>query len=174
MTDGRFNRTDDKTNPGTMLGPEQKKWLLKGLKASTAQFKIIASGTMWTDHADKKGHDSWSAPRFVDERDQIFALIKNEKINGVILLSGDRHRTEIWKNDNPGSYPLYEFLTGKVTNLHTHPTRDEALWSYNKGNFWGDLSFDFSLDDPTVTFSAINQTGQTFKRFTVNLSEISH
>lgn len=174
MTDGRFNRTELTKVPGTMLGAEQKAWLLKSLKASTATFKIIASGTMWTEHSDKKGRDSWSGPRFRAERDEIFEFIKKHKINGVVLLAGDRHRTEIWKNSNPGSYPLYEFLSGKVTNLHTHPTKEKALWSYNKGNFWGDLSFDFSLGDPTITFTAINQDGESIKDFTLKLSEISH
>lgn len=66
-----------------------------------------------------------------------------------------------------------KFLSGKVTNLHTHNTRKQALWSHNKGNFWGNLHFDFSKDDPTITFSAINQDGKTLKEFPLKLSELS-
>lgn len=60
MTDGRFNRSRKGTQPGTMLGAAQKQWLMNGLKHSTAKFKVIGSGTMWTDKADKGGKDSWS------------------------------------------------------------------------------------------------------------------
>lgn len=173
MTDGRYNRSQKNKVPGTMLGQAQKQWLMNGLKNSKATFKIIGSGTMWTNEADKDGKDSWSGKQFRTERDEIFDVIKEHKIAGVILLAGDRHRTEIWKNDIGGDYPLYEFLSGKVTNLHTHKTRKEAEWSYNQGNFWGDLSFDFTLADPTVTFSAINQEGKILKSFPLKLSELS-
>jgi alkaline phosphatase D len=173
MTDGRFNRTEKGEGPGTMLGAAQKQWLMDGLKNSKAKFKVIGSGTMWTNKADKGGKDSWSGKQFRAERDEIFDVIKQHKINGVILLAGDRHRTEIWENDIGGAYPLYEFLSGKVTNLHTHHTRKQALWSHNEGNFWGNLNFDFSKDDPTVTFSAINQDGKILKMFPLKLSELS-
>ena len=57
MTDGRYYR--DFKNGKTMLGPQQKKWLLERLAASRATFKVICSGTLWTEHADKGGRDSW-------------------------------------------------------------------------------------------------------------------
>jgi len=43
MTDGRYYRDFKK---GTMLGEVQKKWLIEKLKASTAKFKVIGSGTL--------------------------------------------------------------------------------------------------------------------------------
>ncbi|MEN8734281.1 MAG: alkaline phosphatase D family protein, partial [Lentimonas sp.] len=177
MLDGRFYRSDrkdrnDKSN--TMLGEAQKQWLLKSLKQSTAKFKVLCSGTMWHDKADKGGADSWSGKHYRAERDEIFDLINSEEINGVLLLSGDRHRTDIWKTERPNGYPLYEFLTGKVTNLHTHKTRKEAEWSFNEGNFWGELAFDFSNPDPTITFRAINQDAQELNMATYKLSDLSH
>ncbi len=177
MLDGRFYRTDQKDEndtTNTMLGQEQKRWLLQTLKQSTAKFKILCSGTMWHDLADKDGKDSWAGPRFRDERNEIFDLINNEKINGIILISGDRHRTEIWKTERPKGYPLYEFLSAKVTNMHSHPTRKQAEWSYNEGNFWGALEFDFSEADPTVIFKAINQDSTVVHAFGLKLSELSH
>ena len=42
-----------------------------------------------------------------------------------ILLSGDRHRSDIWKIERPRGYPLYEFVSAKVTNQHTHKTFDK-------------------------------------------------
>jgi alkaline phosphatase D len=172
MTDGRFYRTG-KEKPGTMLGLEQKKWLLAALKKSTAKFKILASGTMWNEKADKGGRDSWGGGKFRAERDEIFDLIDTEKISGVVLIAGDRHRTDIWKTDRPKGYTLWEFVSAKMTNGHTHQTRKEAVWSYNEGNFWGQLDFDLAIQDPTVTFKAIDASGKVIKSFPLKLSELS-
>ena len=106
----------------------------------------------------------------------IFDLINKEKIDGVVLISGDRHRTDIWKTEREEGYPLYEFLSAKMTNVHSHKMRKEALWSYsNKGEcYWGQLDFDTNLKDPVVTFKAVNQDGKVLKEFPVKLSELTH
>ena len=141
-----------------MLGAVQKNWLLNSLKASKATFKVIASGTLWTEHADKGGADSWWGVR--EEREEIFSVIDQEKIGGVILISADRHRTDVYKIHRPKGYTIYEFETSKLTNNHTHNTKKEALFSYNKGNFFGSLSFNLGLEDPQVTFRCITINGK--------------
>lgn len=171
MTDGRFYR---EKKDKTMLGPDQKKWLLESLAAAKGKFKVIASGTMWADGADKDGKDSWAGSWARDERDEIFDLINDQKIDGVILISGDRHRSDIWKVDRPRGYPLYEFVSAKVTNQHTHKTFPNAVWSYNKGNFWGQLSFDLHPDDPVMTFKCVDISGKVVKEFPLSLSQLSH
>ena len=171
MTDGRFYR--DKKDK-TMLGPDQKKWLLEGLVRAKGTFKVIASGTMWSDGADKDGRDSWAGSWSRDERDEIFDLINDHNINGVILISGDRHRSDIWKIDRPRGYPLYEFVSAKVTNHHTHNTFPNAVWSYNDGNFWGQLSFDLRPSDPVMTFKCVDISGRVVKEFPLKLSALSH
>ncbi|MCP4782364.1 MAG: alkaline phosphatase [Fuerstiella sp.] len=171
MTDGRFYR---EKKDQTMLGPEQKRWLFEGLTAAKGRFKVIASGTMWADGADKGGKDSWAGPWARGERDEIFDLINDRKINGVMLISGDRHRSDIWKIDRPRGYPLYEFVSAKVTNQHTHQTFPNAVWSYNKGNFWGQLSFDLRPEDPVMTFKCVDISGDVVKEFPLRLSHLSH
>lgn len=167
MTDGRYYRS---FADGTMLGPEQKRWLLERLRASDATFKVIASGTLWTEHADKGGRDSWwGVP---EEREEIFSLIERERIPGVVLLSADRHRNDIYRIERPGSYDLYEFETSKLTNDHTHPTKPEAVFSYNEGNFFGLLRFDLTLDDPTVTFECIDIDGELIHAFPLKRSQL--
>ena len=184
MTDGRFYRygqksskKDDVKKKHTILGGIQKKWLLNALKNSKAKFKVLASGTMWHDQADKGGRDSWAGPNssFQEERDEIFDFINENKINGIILISGDRHRTDIWKTERENGYPLYEFLSAKMTNVHGHRKREEAVWSYSsKERFWGQLDFDNHPNDPTVTFKAISHEGKVLKSFPLNLSQLTH
>tara|TARA_R110002049_G_scaffold305056_3_gene501174 strand:+ start:135097 stop:136572 length:1476 start_codon:yes stop_codon:yes gene_type:complete len=171
MTDGRFYR---EKKDQTMLGPEQKQWLLDGLAAATGKFKVIASGTMFADGADKGGKDSWAGEWARGERDEIFDLINQERIDGVVLISGDRHRSDIWKIERPRGYPLYEFVSAKVTNQHTHQTFPNAVWSYNEGNFWGHLEFDLEPNDPVMTFKCVDISGKIVKEFPLRLSELSH
>ncbi|MEM1293807.1 MAG: hypothetical protein AAGH89_00485 [Verrucomicrobiota bacterium] len=92
----------------------------------------------------------------------------------MILISGDRHRSDIWKIERPDGYPLYEFVSAKVTNQHTHNTFPNAVWSYNKGNFWGQLSFDLRPDDPVMTFKCVDSSGEVVKEFPLPLSQLSH
>jgi alkaline phosphatase D len=167
MTDGRYYRS---FKNGTMLGPEQKEWLLEKLKASTATFKVIASGTLWTQHADKGGRDSWSG--VMKEREEILSLIDREKIGGVILISADRHRTDIYRIRRPNGYDLYEFETSKMTNDHTHAPNPNALYSYNEGNFYGLLQFDLTKADPTMTFQCIDIDGQRIHHFPLYRSQL--
>ncbi len=167
MTDGRYYRS---FKDGTMLGPAQKEWLKEKLKASTATFKVIASGTLWTETADKGGKDSWwGVPK---EREEIFSLIDEENIGGVILLSADRHRNDIYKIERPNGYPLYEFETSKLTNNHTHGTKKQAIFSYNKGNFFAMLTFDTKKEDPEISVRCITIDGETVHTMTLKRSEL--
>jgi alkaline phosphatase D len=167
MTDGRYYRDFSR---GTMLGPVQKKWLLDGLAASKATFKVVASGTLWTETADKGGKDSWWGVK--EEREEILSLVDEKDIGGVVLLSADRHRTDVYEIKRPNGYTLYEFETSKLTNDHTHGTKKEALFSYNQGNFFATLEFEQGVADPSVTFRCITIDGKEVYKLALNRSQL--
>ena len=123
--------------------------------------------------ADKKGRDSWEGVSA--ERDEVFSLIRDQKISGVFLLAGDRHRHEMFKLKYDVGYPLYEFQTAKVTNIHTHNANPHALFSYNEGNFFGMLDFDFKAEDPSVTYRCVTEKGELPEHliFKTSLSELT-
>ena len=89
MLDVRYHRSpnnapDDGTK--TVLGEKQLEWLRRELLASTARVKFLASGSEWQTN----GHaDSWTS--FDRERTALFDFIADNKVEGVVLLSGDRH-----------------------------------------------------------------------------------
>jgi len=168
MTDGRYYRD---FSQGTMLGPAQKRWLKQTLRESEATFKVIASGTLWTRHADKGGADSWWGVQ--EEREEIFNFIADHSIPGVLLISGDRHRGDVYKMKWAGNYPLWEFENGVLTNRHHHDTNDKARFSYNKGHMFGELTFDTTADDPTVTYRLVNDAGKTIYRKTLRRSALT-
>jgi alkaline phosphatase D len=168
LTDGRYYRD---FKQGTMLGPAQRQWLLNTLRQSEATFKVIGSGTLWTRHADKGGADSWWGVK--KARRRIFDFIANHDIGGVVLISGDRHRADVYKMKWSGDYPLWEFENGVLTNRHHHQPNEKAIFSYNKGHLFGMLDFDTKRNDPQVTYRVITDQDQVVYEKTLSRSELS-
>jgi alkaline phosphatase D len=70
----------------TMLGARQKAWLKDGLRQSRAPAKFLLTSVPlqgpW-------GADRWAG--YATERDELLRFLHDEKIRGVIVLSGDVH-----------------------------------------------------------------------------------
>ncbi len=171
MLDGRYYRTKPKLGKkSSMLGPVQKKWLYAKLKTAKGTFKVICSPVPWTFKAKGASGDTWNG--FQTERNEIFAFLTAEKIDGVILLSADRHRSDVWKITRPDGYALYEFESSRLTNIHVHAPQPGSLFSYNKKNSYGQLTFDTTKSDPTVTYKIFSIDDELIHTFTVKKSEI--
>ncbi len=180
MLDDRFYRDPIETPNGpekTMLGVEQKAWLKKKLLASTASFKILAIGNVWTD---EKGEPSESWASFKDEREELFEFIKDNDISGIILLSGDNHVAELncIPRSEDGSYDLYEFSGSPLAQdpsqswLNYRPTLRMRQVYFRSSNF-GLMEFDFRGDDPSVTFTLRDEQGSSvWEPFTIRASQL--
>lgn len=172
MLDGRFYRTNPYDKSPTMLGPVQKAWLLQQVKQSKATFKVLASPVPWSFATKGGAVDTWNG--FKDERNEIFDFLAREKIDGVMLLSADRHRSDAWRIDRPNGYPLYEFESSRLTNQHVHELMPDALFGYNEKQSFGLLTFDTAMPDPTVTYQIISIDNEVIHAVTIKKSEISH
>lgn len=172
MLDCRFYRTNPYMKHPTMLGPVQKAWLKDKLRQSKAQFKVLASSVTWTFLSKGDAKDTWNG--FREERKEIFDLLAENKINGVILLAADRHRSEAWRDDRPNGYPLYEFESSRLTNQHVHNLVPGTLFGYNNKQSFGLLTFDTTLPDPSVTYQIVSIDNEVVGSLTIKLSEISH
>jgi len=165
-----------RTNPydryPTMLGPVQKAWLKKQLKQSTPRFKVLVSSVPWTFDSKGSAKDTWNG--FRKERGEIFDFLASNRINGVILLSADRHRSDAWRIERPNGYPLYEFESSRLTNEHVHELVPGTLFGYNAKQSFGLLMFDLTGGDPSVTFQAVSIDDEVAGEVTVKWSEISH
>jgi alkaline phosphatase D len=171
MLDGRFYRTNPYDANPTQLGPDQKAWLLNALKQSTAKFKVIASGTPWAYDSKPGVRDTWNG--FHQERTEIFDFLANNNINGVVLLSGDRHRTDIRKIERPNGYALYDWESCRLTNQIVHPFEPGAMYEYNAKQCFGLLTFDTAKPDPSVTFDAYSIDNEKVFSMTLKLSELT-
>ncbi|MHA1339100.1 MAG: alkaline phosphatase D family protein [Promethearchaeota archaeon] len=174
MLDCRYYRQDpDEFEHPTMLGSYQLNWLKNALESSNATFKVIASSVPWASGTKPSAgsKDTWDG--FPEEREEIFSFIEDHKIDGVILLSADRHRSDAWKISRTNGYDLYEFESSKLTNVHTHAEMSEALFSYNKKNSFGKIDFYLNSSESYISYSIINIDGECVYKLNVTLSEIS-
>jgi alkaline phosphatase D len=110
--------------PHTMLGPAQKQWFLEQLRASQATWKIWGNslGTLeWrTDPQNlppdiigawpgagfgSLGGDDWSG--YLTERAEIFDFVREQRIAGFAIVSGDRH--SFWAGRAAAALPPKKF-----------------------------------------------------------------
>lgn len=162
--DDRYHRdpTDAPDGPAkTMLGAGQKAWLKAALKASRAPFKVIVNGVGWS--FAETGSDSWTSYRH--ERNEIFDYIRDAKIEGVILLSGDTHMGELncipWSEQ--GGYDLYDFCSSPLAQVP-----DNDFWeqtpevrmrpAFGKTVCFGVLDFQMT-GEPSVALNLHNVVG---------------
>lgn len=109
--DNRFHRTADTLNHSVYLGQLQYTWLCEELKNSTADFNIILGGSQFMNTKTLP-----EAMCLSSEWDSLKTFITEEKINGVLFISGDRHFSEVLTSKNPGSYNLIEFTSSPVSS----------------------------------------------------------
>jgi alkaline phosphatase D len=173
---GRSDRHPPQSDAPSMLGPEQLAWLKETLRTSKATFKVIASPVPWADGSveGRQRFDKWEG--FPAERSEIFGHLAEHEIGGVILISGDRHRSDARRIDREGAYPLYDFMSAIPTNYHTHPVVEGPghLFGYNEDNCFALLHFDTAAADPTVAFEIVGIDGDSIWRHELRLSELSH
>ncbi|MCK4853640.1 MAG: alkaline phosphatase D family protein [Bacteroidales bacterium] len=169
--DCRYYRENPKTSTKpSMLGEYQKQWLKEKLKASGATFKAVASSVPWAKGTKPGSDDTWDG--FPEEREEIFSFIEENKIEGVILLSADRHRSDAWKIERLGGYTLYDFMSSRLTNVHTHRLMPGSIFGYNKTCSFGMLEFDTHGEDPKVSYSVYNIENELINRITLYKSQL--
>ena len=120
MLDDRWfrNANDRFDQQRRILGDAQLQWLIDGLAASRATFKIVAVGSQLL--SDNKKREGFERSSF--ERDELIQTITKNKISGVLFVSGDVHFAELSKLDREGTYPLYELTSSPLSaGLNSSP-----------------------------------------------------
>ncbi|MGK0189988.1 MAG: alkaline phosphatase D [Verrucomicrobiales bacterium] len=170
LLDGRYYRADPKGKSPSMLGKVQKEWLLKTLGESTATFKVLISPVPWSRNTKPGSRDTWDG--YDQEREEIFQFLTTKEIGGVFLVAADRHRSDCWITERPDAYPLYEFMSSCLTNMHRHNNMPDSLFSYNDKNAFGRLVFDTEAEDPTVRYQIITLDGEMTHSFKLRRSTL--
>jgi alkaline phosphatase D len=180
--DGRSYRDPNALPDGpakTLLGTAQLAWLKERLRSSRAVFKVLACGSGWSA-AKGPGGDSWAS--FLHERDALFDFVREERIAGVVLLSGDTHVSEL--NAIPasgrGGYDLYELVSSplaQVAETSWRKRRPELRIRpvHDRGESFGVLDFDLMLEDPRLVYTPFDRGGRAASEaFELRASELEN
>jgi alkaline phosphatase D len=156
----------------TLLGKRQLEWLKARLSASTAPFKVLATGMVWHDKPNKE-KDDWQT--YAHEREALFDFLAENKIGGVVLLGGDVHVSLLLEHlpaERLG-YPLFEYV---VSPLHDSvipslvPTKDKRLlWSAVEPNVFLRMVADTTGEMPTLTSTWIKMDGKRLHEHVITL-----
>jgi alkaline phosphatase D len=113
LLDNRYYRTasDLKTSDPQILGSEQIEWLIQALKYSKASFKFVAVGGQFLNTA--KVYENHA--NYDKERTEIIRRLKEEDIQNVIFLTGDRHHSELSKFEEDG-FVIYDLTVSPLTS----------------------------------------------------------
>jgi alkaline phosphatase D len=128
---------------GTFLGEAQWLWLQKELTHSTADYHVIMSSVQVL--SSLHGFESWG--NMPHELERLEQLIVDSQAKGVILLSGDRHISEISvKKIGLNQIPLPDFTSSGMTHSYTSFSGEENPFRVSKVIFeksYGIIRFDF-------------------------------
>lgn len=149
----------DESPEKTMLGEAQWKWLEEQL-LRPADVRLI--GTSIQCIASDAGQETWS--NLPKERQRLFKLIESTEAKGVVLLSGDRHWSELSVTEL-ASGPLYELTSSSLNQDHPRGTPTDNIHraiptTYHQPNY-GWIEVDWSSTPPTLEMSIRDLRGQT-------------
>lgn len=172
MLDCRYYRTNPRAKEASMLGQVQLRWLKDRLRESSGTFKVICSSVPWDFRTKGNSRDTWNG--FRAEREAIFSFIEQKRIEGVLLMSADRHRSDAWQIERPDGYDFFEFNSSRLTNQHVHATTQEqgALFSYNRKQSFGLVSVDTQGADPWMMYDVITIDGEKVHSLKVRRSQL--
>ncbi|MCX4682884.1 alkaline phosphatase family protein [Kitasatospora purpeofusca] len=186
------------TSTGVCMETVQSKWLKDALKASTATFKVLASGMVWYDKITGE-KDDWNT--YKNEKLQLLDLIKTERISGCVMLSGDIHVSRAVKNfdgtpadPKPAGYDMWEYVVSPVhdwtigsqfdvttsastglpqgTRWTAHPA-DPVKWSKDAPYTFLKLTADTTVTPATLTAKWINRDGAVLHTQTCTITELT-
>lgn len=168
-TGGKYYPTEDTSI--SMLGEKQWLWLEKELR-KPAEIRLIGSGIQIVPEA--AGQETWS--NLPHERQRLFDVISETKAEGVILLSGDRHWSEFSRVTENAPYPLYDFTSSSLNQIHPRGTPTENRFrvsetTYHKENF-GEIEIDWAGAETSLTVSIRDLEGKVKIAERVLLTEL--
>jgi alkaline phosphatase D len=114
LLDNRYYRSPNHRDTGerTILGQEQKEWLIDALAASKAPFKFVAIGGQFLNTIKV----AENCINYEEEHQWILDRIEEENIKNVFFLTGDRHLSELARYVNKKGNVLYDLTISPLSS----------------------------------------------------------
>ena len=187
MLDDRWFRSNDDLKDSIngqpninkkMFGEAQMEWLKNALVNSNnnpnISFRIIATGSQVLNPLSP-----WDCFRhFPAEYDELMSFIEDNKINGIVFLTGDRHHSEIIKKQRQNAYTLYDITASPFTSGVAKTNGAEINNTYRVGSEtdaqnYARISFTGAGKNRKMTTEFLGVKGELLGTWSILLSEIS-
>ena len=179
LLDDRMYRTPERapeTADKAMLGADQLRWLKHSLSYSRAPFKIVVNGSQVLN---SNARDECFA-HYVREQKELLDWIAQQRIRGVVFLSGDRHESELIRVTPDGLYPLYDFTSSPLTAGLTNPMPKEEENNplrvsgtlVNDMHSFGLLKISGMCNERTLEMQVVDREGKRRWTHTVRAKEL--
>lgn len=119
--------------PGkSMLGATQRRWLLDGLAASDAVWKVVVTSVPLSVSTGRVHRDGWangSSASFpagspTGFEHELLAIVRNladHRVKNLIWIAADVHHAEIIRHTPRPDLTFYEFIAGPLSASRGHP-----------------------------------------------------
>lgn len=129
----------------SITGDAQEAWLIDAVTRSDATFKLVMSGSQWTTQGTD---DSWA--QWPSAQDRVLDALTT--VPGVVVLSGDVHRSEFRLLENAAGYAVPELTSsGMAYDPAAGCNSDtDVLDCYDDGPSFLTLDVDTTAADPLL------------------------
>jgi alkaline phosphatase D len=125
LDERQYRTVDENDRPVRLLGDEQYRWLVNGLKSSQATWKIVANSVVIApmDYGGGPSMDSWGG--YENTRTALLAELEQAGISNVVFASGDAHvymqnllasDQNVFASDPSHRPTAVEYVGGSVTS----------------------------------------------------------
>jgi alkaline phosphatase D len=157
LLDNRYFKGLDKKAP--MLGQAQWSWLEAELTDSDASLHFIVAGLSILSPV-LPFSDEWAD--YPVEYNRFLKLIRKTNPKGLVVLSGDKHFSSIFKREG-----ILEFMSSGMTH-----TIHRGLWRFLSRKYpspyfglsYGQVDIKWKESNPTITLAIRNSYGESFQR----------
>jgi alkaline phosphatase D len=156
----------------TMLGRAQRRWLLDGLSASPALWKVVVTSVPLSVPTGRNGRDAWSnatvwgvpdenGTGFAVERDGMLRVLRERGVKNLVFLAADVHHPELIRHHPAPEFSFHEFIAGPLSAAQGRPRPlDQGLHPRSLFARGGVFSFgEVTIEPATLVVRLLDQDG---------------
>jgi alkaline phosphatase D len=188
LLDGRWFRSNDEMKDSLngevnkekkMFGDQQMDWLKNALLFSNnnvfTKFRVIVAGSQVLNQVSLVD----AMRMYRGEYNELMSFLQDNKINGVIFLTGDRHHTEILKLERKNAYTLYDIT---ISPLTSNPARTRGAEVNNPARVskeidvqnYGRFSLSGEGKERKLTVEILGVKGELLDTWSVGAGDLSY
>ncbi len=174
--DNMKDSIDGKPNANKLMwGKEQMEWLKNSLLYSKAPFKIIANGSQVLNPVSPFD----KLLNYPAEYNELMQFLQENKITGVLFMSGDRHHSEVIKVNRQGAYPLYDVTVSPLTaGTHTFSGAEAnnpyRVFGLDEKQNYGKFNFSGTRGQRKLTVEFFGVKGDKLGEWSVSENELKY